>query len=60
MNRPGIAGPSWKRRIESATRRIVAVAGGAVKVDAIRAVLASGLLNGLITDEATAGAVLKP
>jgi erythritol transport system ATP-binding protein len=40
-------------------RRIVAVAGGAVKVDAIRAVLASGLLNGLITDESTARAIVE-
>ncbi|SIO02780.1 sugar-binding transcriptional regulator [Paraburkholderia phenazinium] len=35
-------------------RRIVAIAGGLEKVDAIRAVLNSGLLSGLITDEATA------
>jgi DNA-binding transcriptional regulator LsrR (DeoR family) len=35
-------------------RRIVAIAGGIEKVDAIRAVLNSGLLSGLITDEATA------
>ena len=35
-------------------RRIVAIAGGAEKIDAIRAVLHSGLLSGLITDEATA------
>jgi erythritol transport system ATP-binding protein len=40
-------------------RRIVAVAGGAVKIDAIRAVLASGLLNGLITDEHTARAIVE-
>lgn len=39
-------------------RRIVAVAGGAMKVAAIRAVLASGLLKGLITDERTARAIL--
>ncbi len=38
-------------------RRIVAVAGGAIKADAIRAVLASGLLTGLITDERTARAL---
>ena len=37
-------------------RRVVAIAGGAMKVAAIRAVLASGLLSGLITDERTARA----
>jgi erythritol transport system ATP-binding protein len=40
-------------------RRIVAFAGGAIKVDAIRAVLASGLLDGLITDERTARALVE-
>jgi erythritol transport system ATP-binding protein len=40
-------------------RRIVAMAGGAIKVDAIRAVLASGLLSGLITDERTARAIVE-
>ena len=35
-------------------RRIVAIAGGASKIAAISAVLKSGLLSGLITDEATA------
>lgn len=43
------------------TRRrdnIVALAGGPTKVEALRAVLASGLLNGLITDELTAHALL--
>jgi DNA-binding transcriptional regulator LsrR (DeoR family) len=34
--------------------RMVAVAGGTGKVDAIASVLASGLLQGLITDERTA------
>lgn len=34
-------------------RTIVAVAGGVEKVEALRAVLCSGLLKGLITDEAT-------
>ena len=38
-------------------RRIVAVAGGAVKIEAIKAVLESGLLSGLITDEHTARAI---
>ncbi|TPW26167.1 sugar-binding transcriptional regulator [Pararhizobium mangrovi] len=41
-------------RAELANRRIVAVAGGTVKMDAIRSVLASGYLTGLITDENTA------
>jgi DNA-binding transcriptional regulator LsrR (DeoR family) len=35
--------------------KIVALAGGAAKTQAIRAILESGLLFGLITDEATAG-----
>lgn len=39
-------------------RRIVAVAGGAVKVRALRAALASGLLSGLVTDERTARAIV--
>lgn len=38
--------------------RIVVIAGGAAKVKAIRAVLTSGLLAGLITDEATARALV--
>jgi DNA-binding transcriptional regulator LsrR (DeoR family) len=38
----------------SAMRGLVAVAGGAEKADAITAVLLSGLLHGLITDEPTA------
>jgi DNA-binding transcriptional regulator LsrR (DeoR family) len=39
-------------------RRIVAVAGGKVKVRAIKAVLESRFLNGLITDETTARALV--
>jgi DNA-binding transcriptional regulator LsrR (DeoR family) len=39
-------------------RRIVALAGGPGKVAGIRAVLHSGFLNGLITDERTAMALL--
>jgi DNA-binding transcriptional regulator LsrR (DeoR family) len=35
-------------------RRIIAIAGGNAKIAAIRAVLNSGLLSGLITDEASA------
>ncbi|PWL33422.1 sugar-binding transcriptional regulator [Marivita sp. XM-24bin2] len=38
--------------------RIIALAGGSHKVDAIRAVLNSGQLSGLITDERTARALL--
>jgi DNA-binding transcriptional regulator LsrR (DeoR family) len=37
--------------------RIVAIAGGVIKVGAIRSVLMSGLLTGLITDERTATAL---
>lgn len=37
-----------------AERRVVAVAGGAAKREAIHAVLATGLVHGLITDETTA------
>lgn len=40
-------------------RRIVAVAGGTVKVRAIRSILAGGVLNGLITDERTARSLLE-
>jgi len=35
-------------------RKIVALAGGTTKIKAIRSILRSGLLHGLITDEATA------
>lgn len=44
-------------REELRGRRIVAVAGGRVKQAAMRAILRSGFLQGLITDEATARAV---
>lgn len=40
-------------------RRIVAIAGGRIKVPAIRSVLKSGCLAGLITDEQTAGALME-
>jgi DNA-binding transcriptional regulator LsrR (DeoR family) len=40
-------------------RRIVALAGGPEKIDAIQAILASGYLKGLITDERTAEALAK-
>ncbi len=42
------------------TGKLVAVAGGRAKPDAIRAVLASGLLHGLLTDERTAAALVGP
>jgi DNA-binding transcriptional regulator LsrR (DeoR family) len=41
------------------SHRIVALAGGTSKTQAIRAVLESGLLYGLITDEATAKRLVK-
>jgi erythritol transport system ATP-binding protein len=40
-------------------RRIVAVAGGRIKTHALRAVLQSGLLSGLITDEHTARDIVE-
>jgi DNA-binding transcriptional regulator LsrR (DeoR family) len=46
-------------REDLAGRRIVAVAGGRVKIRATRAVLASGILSGLITDERTARAMME-
>ncbi len=42
------------------TGKLVAVAGGSAKPNAIRAVLSSGLLHGLLTDERTADALLGP
>lgn len=44
---------------ESRNDRIIALAGGAAKVDAIRAVLNSGRLSGFITDERTARALME-
>jgi DNA-binding transcriptional regulator LsrR (DeoR family) len=44
---------------ELAGRTVIGIAGGADKVDAIRAALRSGLLSGLITDETTARAILE-
>lgn len=44
-------------REEIKDRRLVAVAGGRIKTRAIKAVLASGYLKGLITDEKTARAL---
>jgi DNA-binding transcriptional regulator LsrR (DeoR family) len=41
-----------------AGRTVVAIAGGSTKVKAVAAVLRSGVLTGLVTDEATAKAVL--
>lgn len=46
-------------REELKDRRIVAVAGGKVKVRAIRSILASRFLSGLITDERTAWALVE-
>ena len=40
-------------------RATIAVAGGKTKIDAIRGVLASGLLRGLITDENTARSLVE-
>jgi DNA-binding transcriptional regulator LsrR (DeoR family) len=40
--------------------KLVAIAGGAVKPPAIRAILESGLLHGLLTDERTAKALVGP
>lgn len=40
-------------------RRVVALAGGCEKVDAIRSVLMSGYVTSLIVDERTAGALLE-
>ena len=58
-SRPSSPGASSRCRSSGcASRRIVAIAGGAMKVAAIRAVLASGLLAGLITDERTARAIV--
>lgn len=47
-------------RDELKGRNIVAIAGGKAKARAIRAVLASGLLRALITDERTARALVTP
>ncbi|EIG62230.1 DNA-binding transcriptional regulator LsrR (DeoR family) [Bradyrhizobium sp. JR1.5] len=44
-------------RADLKKHRIVAVAGGLAKLTALRAVLKSGLLHGLIIDEATASAL---
>ena len=42
------------------TGKLVAVAGGGAKPEAIRAVLTSGLLHGLLTDERTASTLIGP
>jgi DNA-binding transcriptional regulator LsrR (DeoR family) len=42
-----------------AVPRVIAVAGGEAKATAIRALLMSGIVKGLVTDEATAHALLK-
>lgn len=43
-----------------ASSRVVAIAGGKGKIEAIRAVLLSGRISGLITDEPTAKALAAP
>ena len=43
---------------EIGRRDTIAIAGGKSKVAAIKAVLASGLIRGLITDERTARALV--
>ena len=40
-------------------RKVIAIAGGLQKIDAIRATLRSGLLTGLIVDEATARGIVE-
>ena len=40
-------------------REVIAIAGGAIKAQAIRAALRSGILTGLIIDEATARAIVE-
>lgn len=52
-----ITGPSYADLNDG---RLVAIAGGTSRLQAIRAVLASGLLDGLLTDERTAEALLRP
>ena len=42
---------------ERADSQIIAIAGGPEKIEAIRAILRSGRLRGLITDETTAHAL---
>ena len=42
------------------TGRAIAIAGGEEKASAIQAILKSGLLDGLITDESTAKTLLRP
>ncbi|MFK7853861.1 MAG: sugar-binding transcriptional regulator [Granulosicoccus sp.] len=46
-------------RVELKSSRIVAIAGGGQKIRAIKSVLNSRLLSGLITDERTARALVK-
>lgn len=43
-----------------AVPRVVAIAGGTVKADAIRSALATGIISVLVTDAKTAAAVLGP
>lgn len=48
------------RVFASAERPVIAAAAGLQKVAAIRAALTSGIINGLVTDEDTARAILSP
>ena len=43
-----------------AGKEVVAIAGGRGKARAIDSVLQSGVLSGLVTDEATASRILQP
>jgi DNA-binding transcriptional regulator LsrR (DeoR family) len=43
---------------EIGSKKTVAIAGGPIKIEAIRGVLSSGLLSGLITDERTAAGLV--
>lgn len=47
--------PGLERLMET---RVIAIAGGAAKSDAVHAVLRSGVLDGLVTDEATARVIV--
>ncbi|MCY4221218.1 MAG: sugar-binding transcriptional regulator [Thiotrichales bacterium] len=56
----GLYGRAMSPDIEALKERtMVAVAGGVEKVEAVRAVLRSGLLDGLITDEATGRSLIE-
>jgi DNA-binding transcriptional regulator LsrR (DeoR family) len=48
------------RIAQGLARPSIGIAAGASKVAAIAAALQSRIINGLVTDEATAGAILRP